>query len=268
MCQKFLLGVCYNVCMKIIAVLMLSLFGLFKPIPYVNASTGAYAQILHTGCYLYKTPVDNTNYLNVFFMLENSYFVELLSDYNEEFYKARYLDVVGYVKKNQVQCVQGTPRNPFLNNVSFRVYNNISRAMYDKPFANTNSPTLKVYLPLYCDDLIYYGKVYGESAIEERTNIWYYCKYTVTGVCGYVYSDSCDKMDTIVPNSEKLPYITSPMWNSHPTTSTQLISINSKPFKITTILICIPFVIFAFFLFRLALKKRNKKEIDTFNPFE
>lgn len=254
--------------MKIIAVLMLSLIGLFKPIPYVNAATGAYAQILHTGCYLYKTPIDNTNYLNVFFMLENSYFVELLSDYNDEFYKAKYLDVVGYVKKNQVQCVQGAPRNPFLNNVSFRVYNNISRAMYDKPFANTNNPTLKVYLPLYCNDLIYYGKVYGESAIEERTNIWYYCKYTVTGVCGYVYSDSCDKMDAIVPNSEKLPYLTSPMWNLSPSTSTQLISINSKPFKITAVLISIPFVIFAFFLFRIVLKKRNKKEIDTFNPFE
>ena len=169
-------------------------------------------------------------------MLENSYFVELLSDYNEEFYKAKYLDVIGYVKKSQVQCVQGAPKNPYLSNVSFRVYNNTSRGMYDKPYTNTNNPTLKVYLPLYCNDLIYYGKIYGESAIEERTNIWYYCKYTVTGTCGYVYSDSCDKMDTIVPNSEKLPYINYPAWNYTTQTSTHLISINSKPFKITTIL--------------------------------
>lgn len=247
---------------------MLSLVGLFKPILYVNADTGVYAQILNTGCYLYKTPVDNTNYLNVYFMLENTYFVELLSDYNDDFYQAKYLDIVGYVKKSQVQCVQGSPRNPYLTNVSFRVYNNTSRSMYDKPFANSNNPTLKVYLPLYCDDLIYYGKVYGESAIEERTNIWYYCKYTVTGVCGYVYSDSCDKMDAIVPNSEKLPYISSPAWSSNQVNSTQLISINSKSFKTTAILISIPFGIFAFFLFRLALQKRNKKEVDTFNPFD
>ena len=253
--------------MKIILVLMFSLIGLFKPIPFVSADTGVYAQILNSGYYLYKTPVDNTNYTNVYFMLENSYFVELLSDYNNEFYKAKYMDVVGYVKKNQVQCVQGTPKTPYLNNVSFRVYNNISRSMYDKPFANTNNPTLKTYLPLYCTDLIYYGKIYGESAIEERTNIWYYCKYTVTGVCGYIYSDSCDKMTTIVPNNEKLPYISSPAWNSNTSNSTQLISINSMSFKITTILISIPFVVFAFFLFRLAVKKRNKKEVDTFNPF-
>ena len=46
MCQKFLIRVCYNVCMKIIIVLMLSLIGLFKPILYVNADTGVYAQII------------------------------------------------------------------------------------------------------------------------------------------------------------------------------------------------------------------------------
>lgn len=253
--------------MKVFLVVISLLSSIFHPIKYVNAQTSAYAQILHAGCYLFKTPVDNTSYTNVYFMLENSYFVELLSDYNDDFYKAKYLDVVGYVKKTQVQCVQGTPKTPYLSNVSFRVYSNSSRAMYDKPYANTNSPTLKVYLPLYCEDLIYYGMVYGESAIEERTNIWYYCKYTVTDVCGYVYSDSCDKMTTIIPNSEKLPYISSPQWNIV-TTNNQLITINSKPFKISVILICIPFVIFAILLIKIAYtKKQNKKEIDTFNPF-
>ena len=259
---------CYNVCMKIFLVLISLLFSTLNPIQFVNADTGVYAQILHAGCYLYKNPIDNTNYSNVYFMLENSYFIELLSDYNDQFYKAKYLDIIGYVKKDQVQCVQGSPKNPYLNNVSFRVYNNISRGMYDKPFMNSNTPTLIVYLPLYCQDLIYYGKVYGESAIEERTNIWYYCKYTITGVCGYVYSDSCDKMTTIVQNSEKLPYLSEPQWNKN-ASNPQLISIDSKPFKITLALICIPFAIFALMLFKLAITKQtNKKEVDTFNPFE
>ena len=259
---------CYNVDMKVFLVLINCISCIFQPIQYVNAQTASYAQILHAGCYLFKNPVDNTSYTNIYFMLENSYFVELLSDYNNEFYKAKYLDVVGYVKKSQVQCVQGTPKTPYLNNVSFRVYNNSSRAMYDKPYMNTNNPTLKVYLPLYCEDLIYYGIIYGESAIEERTNIWYYCKYTVTGMCGYVYSDSCDKMSPIVTNSEKLPYITSPQWDVI-SVSNQLITIDSQPFKISIVLICIPFAIFAFLLIRLAYTKRqNKKEIDTFNPFD
>lgn len=254
--------------MKVFLVVISCLCCLIQPIDYVSADSVAYAQILHPGCYLYKTPTDNTSYNNVYFMIENSYFVELLSDYNDDFYKAKYLDVVGYVKKSQVQCVQGIPKKPYLNNVSFRVYNDLSRAMYDKPYANTNNPTLKIYLPLYCEDLIYYGIIYGESAVEERTNIWYYCKYTVTNVCGYVYSDACDKLDTIVSNSEKLPYISSPQWNIA-SVSNQLITIDSKPYKISIILICIPFVIFAFLLLKLAYSKRsNKKEIDTFNPFE
>lgn len=255
--------------MKILLVLLNLICSVFQPIKYVSADTGVYAQILHAGCYLFKNPIDNTNYSNVYFMIENSYFVELLSDYNNEFYKAKYLDTIGYVKKSQVQCVQGAPKTPYLNNISFRVYNNTSRAMYDKPFMNSNNPTLIVYLPLYCQDLIYYGKVYGESAIEERTNIWYYCKYTVTGACGYVYSDSCDKMDTILQNSEKLPYISEPQWTTSKNSNPQLISIDSKPFKISIILISIPFVVFAIMLFKLAITKRtNKKEIDTFNPFE
>ncbi len=253
--------------MKIFLSILSIIFSCFQPINYVNADSVCYAQILHSGCYLYRTPIDNTGFANTYFILENSYFVQLLSDYNDEFYQAKYLDVVGYVKKSQVQCVQGTPKTPFLNNVSFRVYNNTSRGLYDKPYMNTNNPTLRVYLPLYCQDLIYYGKIYGESAIEERTNIWYYCKYTVTNECGYVYSDTCDKMDPIIVNSEKLPYITSPQWNISPT-NTQLVKLNSKPFKITIILVCIPFVIFAILLIKLAYNKRqNKKEIDTFNPF-
>lgn len=255
--------------MKFLLIFINILTSLFQPINSVNASSVAYAQILHSGCYLYKSPIDNTNYANVYFMLENSYFVELLSDYDDEFYKAKYLDTIGYVKKSQVQCVQGTPKTPFLNNISFRVYSNTSRGLYDKPYMNSNNPTLKVYLPLYCEDLIYYGIIYGESAIEERTNIWYYCKYTTTGVCGYVYSDACDKMSPIITNSEKLPYISSPQWNLAAPTNAQLIALDSKPFKITIILICIPFIIFAILLFKLAISKNQnkKKEIDTFNPF-
>lgn len=255
--------------MKTFLILLNLVLNFFQPIKFVEAESDAYAQIVNVGCYLFKTPTDNTNFNNVYFMLENSYFVKLLSDYNDEFFKAQYLDVVGYVKKSQVQCVQGTPKTPYLNNISFRVYSNASRAMYDKPYANSNKPTLKVYLPLYCEDLIYYGIIYGESAIEERTNIWYYCKYTVTNECGYVYSDSCDKMDTIIPNSEKLPFISSPDWNTSTSNNPRLIALNSKPFKISIVIICIPFVLFVFFLIKFAyIKKQNKKEIDTFNPFE
>lgn len=255
--------------MKVLFVLINILISIFQPIECVNAESVAYAQILQAGCYLYKTPTDNTNYTNVYFMLENSYFVQLLSDYNEEFYKAKYIDTIGYVKKSQVQCVQGTPNTPFLNTISFRVFNNTSRPMYDIPFANTNNPTLKLYLPLYCEDLIYYGKIYGESVVQERTNIWYYCKYTVTNECGYVYSDACDKMGSIVQNTEKLPYIDSPQWTLATNGNNQLITINSKPFKISVLLICIPFVIFAILLIRFAYSKRsNKKEIDIFNPFD
>ncbi|MBO5910481.1 MAG: hypothetical protein J6Q15_03120, partial [Clostridia bacterium] len=81
-------------------------------------------------------------------------------------------------------------------------------------------------------------------------------------------SDACDKMDSIITNTEKLPYISSPQWGIVKPTSTQLIAPESKHFKISILLICIPFAIFALLLIKFAYSKRdNKKEIDTFNPF-
>ena len=75
-------------------------------------------------------------------------------------------------------------------------------------------------------------------------------------------------MSSIVSNTEKLPYISSPEWNTTPT-NTPLVVIDSKPFKITTLLISIPFIIFLILLFKFAIVKRgNKNEIDTFNNFE
>ena len=256
--------------MRVLLCVFSILINYFQPIPYVKAESSCYAQIVQNGCYLYRNPSDNSNYTNIYFMIENTYFVELLSDYDENFYKAKYMDIIGYVKKNQVQCVQGTPRNPFLENISFRVFGNISREMYDKPYYHTNNPSLKIYLPLYCEDLIYYGIIYGESAVEERTNIWYYCKYTVTNEYGYVYSDSCDKMSTIIKNTEKLAYISSPQWEQVAPTSAQLVSVDSNPFKITTALICIPFATFIILLIKFAYSKsqNNKKEIDTFDSFK
>lgn len=253
--------------MKIFLIILM-LFNLYSSPQIVIAESYPYAQVLQSGCYLYKTPLDNTNYTNTYFILEPTYFVQLLSEYNSEFFKVKYMDVLGYVKKSQVQCVQGTPSTPYLSNIKFRVFGSISRSMNDKPFLNTNNPTLKEYLPLYCDDLIYYGKIYGESAVEERTNIWYYCKYTVTGETGYVYSDSCDKMTEIVKNTEKLAYTSSPQWNATTPTSPQLVAVNSKPFKAWVVIICIPFAIFAFLLIKLAYKRKEKQVETEFNPFK
>ena len=252
-----------------ILLIFILIFNSFQPINYVSADSIFYAQILTSECYLYRTPSDNTNYSNVYFIIEPSYFVQLLSDYDDNFYKAKYIDKIGYVKKSQVQCVDGSPKTPYLTNISFRVYSNISREMQDIPYSSTNNPNLVEYLPMYCNDIIYYGKVYGESAIQARTNIWYYCKYTITGQCGYVYSDACDQMSTIVKNNEKLPYIDAPIWKTETVESNQLIKVGSKSYKITILLICIPFAVFALLLIKFAFSKReNKKEVSSFNPFE
>ena len=240
------------------------------PVVYAeNTSETYYAQIMFEQVYLYKTPTNDNSTLNVYFEIPKTYFVELLENANESFYYAKYSNIFGYVKKASVQAVSNTPNSPFLDNLKFRVYADLSRNMQTEPNLSSNTSSLVASVPLYSRNLTFYGKIIGENLIEGRTNIWYYCKYTVTNECGYVYSDACDKMDNIVKNTEKLPYISTPQWNLTPTQSPQLVAIDSNPFKITVILICIPFIVFGIILLRWAYtKKGNKKEIDTFNPFD
>ena len=76
-------------------------------------------------------------------------------------------------------------------------------------------------------------------------------------------------MSTIVKNTEKLPFIDEPVWKTEIVESNQLIKVDSNPYKLTVILICIPFALFALLLIKFAFtKKTNKKEVDIFNPFE
>ena len=74
-----------------------------------------YAQILSDDVCLYKTPYDLDDYSNVYFILPKTYFV-LLTDISGDFYKARYQEFEGFVKKDKVQAVKG---QAFFNQCKF-----------------------------------------------------------------------------------------------------------------------------------------------------
>jgi len=137
-----------------------------------------FARIFDDNIYLYKTP-NNTVSDNIYFVLQPTYFVELLEEANSTFYKAKYLDIEGYVKKNEVQVVATPPRTPYANNINFRIFNNSSQIMRTIPSASGGNSTQVCFLPLFSQDAQFYGYIEGESAIPQRTNIWYFCKYTL-----------------------------------------------------------------------------------------
>ena len=246
----------------IILVLIL-FFNSTTPCAYAEFSKTYYAQILFDSVYLYKTPT-NDSVANIYFELPKTYFVELLDNATQDFYLVRYINIKGYVKKESVQAVEKIPVTPFLDNINFRVYADLSRGLYSEPNASSSTSSLVANIPLYSRNLTFYGKIIGENLIEGRTDIWYYCKYTADkDYYGYVYSDFCDELPNPTPtNSEEVSYITNPTFEEEINQNANHIELNSGTNAIITAIITIPALIFIFMIIKNknVLKKEHVKE--------
>lgn len=227
----------------LISIFILCISLMSSSVGFTYASAPDYAQILENNVYLYKTASLNTDNSNIHFILEKTYFVELLSD-SGEFYRARYCDITGYVLKTQVQCVSGTPATPYLQNVTMRACYSEGCIIYSQP--NSASSYYIMNIPRYSRDLYYLGKIYGEALIPERTNLWYCVRYrtSTTDQIGYVYSDGVDQMTSYVKNTETLPYTELPSFML----TTDTVPKSTK--NAIIILLSIPALLFVFMIIR------------------
>ena len=217
---------------------------------YASTGTTYYARIMQDNSYLYKTNVDVDDFSNVYFILPKTYFVELVDETQNGFYKVNYLTFTGYVKKDCVQAIAGTPFTPFLSNINFRVYSEQSRDLRTEPTTISGSSSQVAYIPLMSRNLTYFGTIIGEELIDGRTNVWYYCKYSAEkDYYGYVYSDFCDELTPIKENTEEVTYITSPNFNPEPEPLTAL-PLKNKTTGIIVAVLCIPAGIFLFMIFK------------------
>jgi len=222
-----------------------------------------YARVLFEQVYLYKTPFEDNSYSNIFFELPKTYFVELV-DVENNFYKAKYLNFTGYVKKDSVQAVASTPKNPFLNNVTFRVYADLSQNLWSIP--TTENSTLITEIPPLTNKIQYIAKTNGQCLIQGRTSTWFYCKYTSQNneYYGYVYSDFCDEMPTIMNNFEEVNYINNPTFKT-PQQTVNAIPKDSNVVGVIVLIMSIPALIFVFMLLKgtrlLSAEKIKHKEV-------
>lgn len=254
--------------------LFLMLFSFTKPLGFkvvAEESNKHYARIKNMGVYLYKSENGTTDNLNIMFLLENTYFVELLEDTNENYYKAKYLNATGYVKKSDVQCVKGSPVNPFATNISFRVFAQNGINIRSTPEASKGLSNTLGTIPYLENNITYYGKVTGEEAIPFRGNTWYYCSYLRNGIetMGYVYSGYCDLLSTINLNLEVMEEIekaeftksTNSNISDGDTDGSILPGVSRTNQILIIIAVCIPGFIIIYLLFKPSLKndKENKK---------
>jgi|LGOV01.1.fsa_nt_gb hypothetical protein len=234
--------------MFLIVFSMLSV-GLVLSSPYFTAvsmpSTPTYARIKYNNALFYKTATLNSDNGNVYFLLEQSYFVELISDENTDFYKAKYLDLLGFVKKVEVECVTEDIETPYLNSITFN--SNIAEIVNIRSLPSTDSETIYT-LPANTNNVKYIGKISGQEAITSLGNIWYYCYYTALDIvyAGYVYAPLTSNLTSIIPNSVTATVTSINHFNS----TNSFLSIKPNFRILLTFLTLIPIIFIVYLLFK------------------
>ena len=218
-------------------------------LPPAYAEGECFARILSNDVYFYSSPSGESSD-NILFEIPKSYFVRLKDIAENDYYLAEYNGITGYVKKDSVRAVAGTPSKPYLTNISFRVYADPSRDMRSYPAIDNSLSDRITYIPLYSKNIEYIGRVYGQELVLNRTNVWYYCKYTTDKeYYGYVYSDFCDEMTPIYENTENMEYIDNPTFST-PTPTTTTTNMNSKSIGIIVAVLTIPAILFVILILK------------------
>lgn len=230
------------------------------------SSKDFYGRVLKDGVHLYSKPIDAQ--ANKIFEIPQTYFVNLIGEENELFYKASYQDIDGYVKKGDVSCINGSPVTPYVTNVNFRVFVPGGVNLRRTPYETLGTTNLILAVPFMETNLKYYGKIEGEEAISYKGTTWYFCKYIKVNqeFNGYMYSPLCDLLPTIPVNTEVFEYITKPDFdnsgNSIITKPGQNLSF-STPTQIAIIVaVSLPCIAIIYFLFKptkIAMQSSSEK---------
>lgn len=209
-----------------------------------------YAKITSTGIYLCSNPDENS----AIFEIPYSYFVKV--EYSvDDYYKVSYLDIDGYVKKDKVSLMNGTPKIPYFNG-TFEIF--VPYSLYQSPSQNS----AEIFRLTSTDIKIeYYGKINGEQVMSDN-NVWYYCCATANGEkhYGYIFSGVTDLLTEPVINTETFDIVSEEILTSPTSLSTGT--------KIMLIIsISVPSALILYFLIKPSKimqitksKKQKKKE--------
>lgn len=216
-----------------------------------EAPTYYFAKVEKSGVFFYLS-ADESHPL---FEIPTSYFVKLTSDVNEDFFSAIYSDMEGFVKKSEIVPMQGEPVTPYAI-ASLRVFSLEGLGLYREPTLLTSDIISTV--PYLSTNITYYGKKEG-SAVPNKSNVWYYCKFTepTTSTSGYLYSIFCDELTQIPVNNEFFPLITSPLFPTKPNKAKSGLSDVAKTFIILGV--SLPCALIIYLLVKPTLANQNAK---------
>ena len=221
----------------------------------VFAYSNYYGRVLTSNIFLYSSPYIIEDGSNRIFEIPKTYFVEILGEENELFYKANYNGVLGFVVKTEVSCISQTPAVPFVTNANFRVFTPSGANLRSSPNESIGSTNLVTTVPFLTTNLVFFGICPGEEAISYKGNIWYYCKYIKDNqeYFGYIYSPLCDLLTNFAENGESFEYITPNFEQTNlPTLNDEepYLSLSSPWHIALIVLVSLPCIIIIYFLFK------------------
>lgn len=231
----------------------------------VYANTTYYARITNDNTHLYIAPEEIPN--NTIFILPKTYFVELISS-SDNFFYAKYKDIYGYVKKNEVQVVSTNPITPFLSNISFRVFTPSGANLRSTP-QNLGSTNLVYSIPFLETNLEYYGEILGEEAISKKGCTWYYCKYFINNLSymGYLYAPLCDLLPSLPKNTEIIEPYTGELFldeeQTLPTTTSPMEQLSPTAQSIIIVAVSLPCLLFIYLLFKPTHMAESAKQTNS-----
>lgn len=241
----------------LILILMQLNFYTLSALAKSNYTTYIYAQITQDNVYLYKNNSSKAT-SNAMFEIPNSYFVQLLSNIDDTFYKAQYRDVVGYVLKSSVTPVKETPKTPYLVNTTFRVYASNGTNILSQPYSTKSALTLANVNLL--EQIDYYGKISGDEYVEGRGTTWYYCKDKSSNAKGYLYKGYCDDLTAIPLNTEIVTPTKFPNLDDDNSYLYNLINLTTPLKILLIILIILPCLVIVYLMFKpFDLEKKRAK---------
>ena len=205
--------------------------------------TSGYAKVTTNDCYLLKSPDEESR----LFLLEQSYFVKVVEDFSSTLFKVEYMEFEGYVKKSQVSFVEEFPQNPYLNGITFDIYDISNVCLRSTPETLDTDENIVCTIKVSSKDLLYFGKCIGEEAVKGLGNIWYYCAYQNEHdevFKGYIYSAYARNLSAITSSGENLTVVN--VSNFVPVDSLLYLNLSTKNLLIVISIIPTIFVVWLF----------------------
>lgn len=206
---------------------------------YAEEGQEYYAKIQSTNAQFCASPNENSAIFN----LPYSYFVKV--EYSvDDYYKVVYKDLNGYVKKDKVALMSGTPTKPFAT-ATFKLF--VPYSMYQ----NADNSSNVIFQTSNTEQLFdYYGTKTGQQVMSSN-NTWYYCSVDADQqkMFGYIFSGVTDYLSTISTNSETFDIVSDKVLENS-TTEFNTLSTGTK--VILIVAISVPSVLILYFLIKPA----------------